>query len=321
MQKPDHPNVKMQTARQETHQPPLPTLDGIGPSRVFLPAGPWASYADFLTARFPAISRRDWLSRISQGKVLDAKGRHIRADEPYRHGSLLYYYRSLPGETPIPFTESIVYQDEWIVVADKPHFLPVIPSGRYLQETLLVRLKHRLNIDTLAPIHRIDRETAGLVIFSVQPKTRSHYQSLFHGRQVKKYYEAIAPYRPDMSLPALYRSRLVQKKDTFMQMQEVPGPPNAETEITLLESRNRLARYALTPLTGKKHQLRAQMASLGLPIQNDRIYPDLQPEESGIKSHEGAFANPLQLLAKAISFEDPITGQPRYFESTQQLGL
>lgn len=311
----------MQTARQETLQSVPPTVDGIGPSRVFLPAGPWTSYAEFLAARFPAISLKDWQWRISRQQVLDASGKPIPPDAPYRHGNVLYYYRELPTETPVPFTEILIYQDEWIVVADKPHFLPVIPSGRYLQETLLVRLKRRLNIDTLAPIHRIDRETAGLVVFSIRPETRSRYQTLFHDRLVEKQYEAIAPYLLDRPLPTLYQSRLAQKKNAFMQMEEIAGPPNAVTEIRLLESKGALGRYALTPLTGKKHQLRVQMASLGRPIKNDRIYPVLQPEETDAKSHEIAFANPLQLLAKAIAFEDPITGQKRYFESTQQLGL
>ncbi|NLC22989.1 MAG: pseudouridine synthase [Oxalobacter sp.] len=311
----------MQTPRQQTPQAAPPTRDGISPSRVFLPAGSWTSYEDFLAARFPAVSRTDWQSRIRQGKVLDASGRRIQPGQSYAHGNLLYYYRSLPAETLVPFTETVIYQDEWIVVADKPHFLPVIPSGRYLQETLLVRLKRRLNINTLSPIHRIDRETAGLVVFSVQPATRSRYQVLFHGRQVEKHYEAIAPHRPDIPLPSLYRSCLVQSGESFMQMKEVPGKPNAETTIRLLESKNALARYALQPLTGKKHQLRVQMMGMGLPILNDRIYPELQPEEADEKSRNDAFASPLQLLAKAIAFTDPVTGAQRYFESTQQLRL
>lgn len=311
----------MQTSRQQTPPAAPPTRDGVSPSRVFLPAGPWTSYEDFLAARFPAVSLNDWQSRIRQGQVLDASGKRIRPGQSYEHGNLLYYYRSLPAETPVPFTETVIYRDEWIVVADKPHFLPVIPSGRYLQETLLVRLKRRLNINTLSPIHRIDRETAGLVVFSVQPATRSCYQSLFHDRQVEKHYEAIAPHRPDIPLPSLYRSCLVQNPDAFMQMKEIPGKPNAETKIRLLESKNALARYALQPLTGKKHQLRAQMMAMGHPILNDRIYPELRPEKTNEKNRDDAYASPLQLLAKTIAFKDPVTGEQRHFESTQQLRL
>ncbi len=311
----------MPISRQQTPSAEPPTVNGIGPSRVFLPEGEWDTCEDFLAARFPAISLSEWQGRISEGRVLDEHGERITPRQPYRHGGLLYYYRTLPAETPIPFTETIIYQDKWIVVADKPHFLPVIPSGRYLQETLLVRLKRRLNQDTLSPIHRIDRETAGLVVFSVRPETRALYQTLFHSKSVEKRYEAIAPYRAGICLPRLCESRLVQNETAFMQMREIPGMPNAQTEIRLLESKNALARYALTPLTGKKHQLRAQMAGLGLPILNDRIYPHLLPEENDDESREEAYAHPLQLLAKSIGFTDPVTGQQRYFESSQQLRL
>ncbi|MDR0933547.1 MAG: pseudouridine synthase [Burkholderiaceae bacterium] len=308
-------------ARQQTPVIKPPTRNGVSPSRVFLPVGDWRTYEDFLAARIPAVSPEEWRQRVSQGEVMDATGKSLRPGQAYRHGSLLYYYRSLPPEVPIPFTETILYQDEWLVVADKPHFLPVIPSGRYLQETLLVRLKRRLNIETLSPIHRIDRETAGIVVFSVRPETRARYQTLFLEQQVQKRYEAIAPYRPDIRLPLLYQSRLVQGSESFMQMKTEEGLPNATTEIHLLESRGNLARYALKPLTGRKHQLRVQMASLGLPIRNDRIYPRLLPEEKDEKTRAEAFAAPLQLLAKTLSFEDPVTRQQRHFESRHQLTL
>lgn len=298
-----------------------PIKNGVSPSCVFLPEGQWSRCEDFLAERFPAISKDEWQKRMSEGNVLDAKAQIIRPGQPYQHGALLYYYRSLASEPALPFTETILYQDEWIVVADKPHFLPVIPSGRYLQETLLVRLKHRLNIETLSPIHRIDRETAGLVVFSIQAKTRGLYQELFRHKNVQKYYEAIAPWKPDIPLPSFRQSRLVQSNGSFMQMMETTGPTNATTHISLLETKKKLARYALTPLTGKKHQLRVHMAALGVPILNDRIYPNLLPEEKNEQTRSEAFANPLQLLAKTLSFKDPVTRQLRYFESQQQLKL
>jgi len=311
----------MHASRQPIPSAKPPTLNGVSPSCIFLPAGQWATCEDFLAERFPAISPEEWQQRILQKRVLDASGQSIRPGQPYRHGTLLYYYRSLPAETPVPFTETVIYQDEWIVVADKPHFLPVIPSGRYLQETLLVRLKRRLHIETLSPAHRIDRETAGLVVFTIKPETRAQYQERFRHRLVEKQYEAVAPYKPDIPLPAVRRSRLVQSETSFMKMEEADGAPNAETEIRLVSSHGALARYALKPLTGKKHQLRVQMAGLGIPILNDRIYPHLLPEEKDAENQAEIFARPLQLLAKRISFEDPITRQPRYFESRQQLRL
>lgn len=296
-------------------------IDGVSPSRVFLPKGAWPTCEDFLAERLPALTREEWQDCMAASKVLDANGCPLAPCQPCPESGLLYYYRSLPDERPIPLKETILYQDEWLVVADKPHFLPVIPTGRYLHETLLVRLKKRLNIDTLSPIHRIDRDTAGLVVFCIKPETRALYQALFRDRQVEKHYEAIAAYRPDLSLPSCYRSRLVPSERHFMQMKEIAGEANAETRIRLVESKDQLARYALQPLTGRKHQLRVQMAGLGIPILHDRIYPRLFPEEQAFAGEEKDFSRPLQLLAKTLSFTDPLTRQPRFFESRQQLRL
>ena len=188
---------------------------GVGPSCVGLPAGPWRTITDFLVEHFPAISRETWLARMASGHVVDEFGGLVTPERSYPGHLRVYYYRDVPGETLIPFTETVLFQDEHLVVADKPHFLPVTPSGNYLQETLLVRLKNRLDIDTLVPIHRIDRETAGLVMFSVQPAERDAYGSLFRQHEVKKHYEAIAPWRPDISFPLTCRSRIVQDEPFF----------------------------------------------------------------------------------------------------------
>ncbi len=279
-------------------------------------AGAWRTVLDFLVERFPAISRDVWLARMSVCAVSNEVGLCITAQTPFTPHQKIYYYRSVADEPHIPFAETIVFQDEHIVVADKPHFLPVVPAGRFVQETLLVRLKRKLGIDTLSPAHRIDRDTAGLVIFTVQPNARDAYQRLFRDRVVEKRYEAIAPAPPasaSHTFPRTRCSRLIES-DAFMQMHEAPGEPNAETRIELVETRGTLARYVLQPLTGQKHQLRAHMAALGIPIVNDRIYPNLLAEEA-----LDDFLKPLQLLAKEIAFVDPITGHSRRFSSLQRL--
>ena len=292
----------------------LPTRHGVGPSCIGLPAGSWATIADFLTERFPAISRQTWLERMQQGLMADEFGVVVTPERAYQGHIRIYYYRSLDAEPRIPFDEVVIYQDEHLVVADKPHFLPVTPSGHYLQETLLVRLKNRLGIDSLTPIHRIDRETAGLVLFSTQVADRNAYQGLFRQHSISKHYEAIAPWRDDLNLPLTRKSRIVEDQPFFRQ-REVPGEPNSETYVDVLEVQGSTARYALSPITGKKHQLRVHMNALGLPILNDRMYPpvDDTPDDD--------FNSPLQLLAKSIAFTDPVTGQARFFESGLSIGF
>ena len=310
----------LQADLTEASQPP--SRDGVGPSCVTTPPGPWLTVAEFLVQRFPGVTRDAWLGRLARGDVIDALGCTVSSQCPFEAHRKLFYYRNLPCEAPIPFKEVVLYRDEYIVVVDKPHFLPVIPSGRYLQETLLVRLKRSLGIDTLAPVHRIDRDTAGLVLFTLQPATRGAYHALFREHRVCKRYEAIAPWRPDLIWPLTRRSRLVQSADSFMQMTECEGTPNSETRIELLDTREGRARYGLHPLTGQKHQLRVHLAALGIPILNDRIYPHLTADSTGdAAATERQYREPLQLLAQSLAFTDPFTGAHRVFESEQRLHL
>ena len=290
----------------------LPTRNGIGPSCVGLPAGNWPTITDFLVERFPAITREVWLHRMARQLVADEFGGLVTPLRAYPGHMRIYDYRALDDEARIPFEETVLFQDAHLVVADKPHFLPVTPSGHYLQETLLVRLKNRLGIDTLTPIHRIDRETAGVVLFSTQVADRNAYQGLFRTHTITKHYEAIAPWRDDLKLPLTRTSRIVEDS-LFFRQREVPGAANSETRIDVIEVQGRTARYALSPVTGKKHQLRVHMNALCLPILNDRMYPP-RADTPG-----DDFDLPLQLLAKSIAFTDPVTGEVRRFESGLQL--
>jgi len=287
----------------------------VGASVVGLPAGPWTTLSDFLAHRFPAVSQAVWARRMAQGLVLDELGQPLTLDQPYQPHSRAYYYRELVDEPRIPFEEIVVYQDARLVVADKPHFLPVTPVGRFVQESLLVRLKRRLGIDTLAPVHRIDRETAGLVLFTVEPAHRGAYHALFSQREVTKLYEAIAPWRDDRELPSVYRSR-IEPDTQFFRQREVPGEPNSETHIELLEVRGALARYRLKPLSGKTHQLRVHMNALGRPLVGDLLYPEVV---HGPEHASEDYSRPLQLVARAVAFIDPVTGEPRQFESQRHL--
>ncbi|OBZ20694.1 pseudouridine synthase [Pseudomonas protegens] len=277
-------------------------------STLYLPPGSWATVLDCLCDHFKAISREQWLDRIARGRVLDGQGQPISLELAYREGLRIHYFREVPDEKVIPVEETILYADEHLVVADKPHFLPVTPAGEYVEQTLLRRLIRRLGNPHLVPLHRIDRHTAGLVLFSANPDSRSAYQALFPTRKIEKRYEAIAAALPQLNFPLLHKSRLVDG-EPFFRMQETQGPSNTETAIEVREKHGELWRYALYPVTGKKHQLRVHMNALGAAICNDPFYPEV------LKDIEDDYARPLKLLAQGLRFIDPLTGQEREFES------
>lgn len=290
--------------------------NGVSPSVVALPAGPWPTVLDFLTERLPAVSRAQWIQRLQAREVLHEDGLPVSEHEKFSHGQRLYYYRHLTQEPGLPEHEALLFEDDHLLVVDKPHFMPVTPTGRYVQQSLLVRLKRATACDGLSPIHRIDRETAGLVLLSKRPQERNAYQALFREKRVHKVYEAVATHQPGLGLPRVYRSRL--EEDTlFFRMREVAGVPNSETGVALLHAENGRALYGLRPVTGKRHQLRVHMMALGVPIEGDQFYPEVlrgpdEPED---------FARPLQLLAREIAFTDPVTGKPRRFVSQRLLSL
>ncbi len=293
---------------------PIPTRNGVGPSCVSLPAGPWLTVLDFLVERMPDISRQEWTERLQVRSVLNEQGEPIQAAQAFTPHTRIFYYRHVPNEAKLPFEASIVYEDERLLVADKPHFMPVTPAGRYVQQSLLVQLKNRTGCDELVPLHRIDRETAGLVLFGKRPNERDAYHALFRNQQIHKTYHAVAPYRAEMSWPKVHKSRLVNG-EPFFRMQEVPGLANSETRISLLRYEDASGLYQLEPVSGKRHQLRVHMMALGLPLLGDLFYPQVlrapdDPED---------FSQPLQLLAKRISFVDPMTGIEKAFESRLHL--
>ena len=302
-----------------------PDRDGVAASRVAVTPGPWGLLADFLAQRLDAD---DWPQRLARGEVLNADGQPLPPDAPCAPHTVVWYWRALPPEPRVPFELVVLHQDEHLVVVDKPHFLAVAPTGRYLQETALVRLKRQLGLPTLVPMHRLDRETAGVLLFTVNPATRNAYQALLRERRVHKVYEAVAPWREDLAerLPLTCHHRLEEPAgDGFMQMQVVPGEPNAHTRIELIRplplqaGQPPLAHFRLHPITGRRHQLRAQMNALGLPIVGDRIYPVLWPHPPADAAPD--YANPLQLLAREIAFEDPVSGEARCFQSQRVLDL
>lgn len=297
---------------------PLPVRQGVAPSRVYLPPGVWPTLLDFLLERFRHIPPEILCARLERGDIVDQDGAVQTLASPYRASRWLWYYREVPNEEPVPFELPVLYRDEYLVVADKPHFLASTPGGRYLRETALIRLRDQLGLPLLSPLHRLDRDTAGVLLFCVAPQYRGAYQALFQERKVQKEYEAIAPLRSDLDLPLVYRSRLEPRAGHFT-MQETPGVANSETHIELIggvPQGQGLGHYRLRPHTGRKHQLRVHMSALGIPICNDGFYPELQAY-----AEADDFARPLQLLARAIEFVDPYSDSVRRFESQRRLAF
>lgn len=294
----------------------IPTRNGVGASRVSLPSGPWPTVLDFLLERMPDISRDEWLQRFADQLVLDESAQPVAATQSYKPLTKVYYYRHIPNEPVLPEKARIVFEDEHLIVADKPHFMPVTPAGRYVQQSLLVQLKHLADNDDLVPLHRIDRETAGLVMFGKRLQDRDAYHALFRDKQMHKVYEAVAAYNPALQLPRLHTSRL-QPDTLFFRSQEVDGEPNSETRISLLKVEGARALYQLEPISGKRHQLRVHMMALGLPLEGDQFYPNVL---RGPDADED-FSHPLQLLAQRVSFTDPVTGEAREFHSAMRLSI
>lgn len=293
-----------------------PMINGVNASQVYLPklTEQPASLFHFLCDHFSHIPANEWQQRFDDQLIIDMQGNSLNLTSPFQQNTHIYYYRFLAHEIHVPFEEKILFENNDLMVVDKPHFLTISPTGQYVQETLLVRLKKTTNNPDLTPIHRLDRETAGIVLISKQPATRGLYQQMFAERQVQKIYHAIAPYNPDLIFPCAISLRM-EKGEPFYTMQVVEGDANSHTDIEILEHHQSWAKYQLKPLTGKQHQLRVHLNSLNIPIKNDPFYPIVTHKK------DDDFSKPLQLLAKRIEFIDPVTQQKMCFCSDHELTL
>lgn len=294
----------------------LPLIDGVSASKVFLPPDTSANTIfDYLCHHFPHIQPQEWQQRFSDGLIYAADGSKLGIEHVYTPNTHIFYYRFLAHEIHVPFEHEILFENEDLLVVDKPHFLTMTPTGQYVQETLLVRLKKQTGYAELTPIHRLDRETAGVVLFCKTPATRGIYQQLFAERKVEKTYHAIAAYRPELNFPQTLQLHL-EKGTPFYTMQVNPDKPqNTQTSIELLQHNQYFAKYCLKPKTGKQHQLRVHLNYLGIPILNDPFYPVIAHKA------EHDFSHPLQLLAKEIYFIDPVLQQEMSFSSRFELTL
>jgi tRNA pseudouridine32 synthase / 23S rRNA pseudouridine746 synthase len=284
-------------------QLPLPPRDGLGPARLRVRGGP---LGDELLTRFGS----EVAAKAIAGEVVDQHGVVLDPATVLPAGASVYLYRDLRDEVPVPFDIPVLYQDEDIVVVDKPHFLATMPRGRHVAQTALVRMRRELGLPELSPAHRLDRLTAGVLVFTARRELRGAYQTMFARGAVHKTYVAGAVANPHVALPRVVQSRIVKRR-SHLQAVEEPGEPNAET---LVESISPDGLHRLTPRTGRTHQLRVHMASLGMPIYGDPLYPNV------ISVPDDDFSQPLQLLAQRIEFQDPVSGALRRFVSSRRLG-
>ncbi|MER5389703.1 RluA family pseudouridine synthase [Saccharopolyspora sp. NPDC002686] len=290
----------------------LPQRHGVDPVRMRLPLdGQWRTVRDHLVDRIPKLAPERIEAMLREGLIVGVDG-PLGLDAPFVPGAFIWFHRDLPVETPVPFAIDVLHRDEHLLVVDKPHFLATTPRGGHVQETALVRLRRELDLPQLSPAHRLDRLTAGLVMFVITPQHRGAYQTLFHDRLVHKEYEAVAGFDPDLELPRTVRSR-IHKQRGVLAAEEVPGEPNSETRVELVDRRGDLGRYRLLPRTGRTHQLRVHLNGLGIPIVGDELYPVVRERAAD------DFGEPLQLLAKVLEFTDPISGERRRFESRRTL--
>lgn len=279
---------------------PLPVRDGLGPARLRLHGGPVAAE---LRDRFGAAAA----AKVAAGEVLTADGAVVDETTVLPAGAHIFWYRELPDEVPVPFDIPVLHRDDDLVVVDKPHFLATMPRGRHVAQTALVRLRRELGLPELSPAHRLDRLTAGVLLFTTRRELRGPYQTLFARGAVRKQYLARSSAPPTGEFPRLVRSRIVKRRGC-LQVCEEPGEPNAETLVEALDPPNSGC-YRLTPRTGRTHQLRVHLASLGLPIDGDPLYPRV------VEVAADDFSTPLCLLAHRLEFEDPFTGRRRCFVS------
>ncbi|WP_305094322.1 pseudouridine synthase [Prescottella sp. R16] len=308
---------------------PLPVRNGVGPTRLRVPtSGPWATIAEYVVSRFDHLDADDLLRRFDAGEIVGADGAPVGRGTPLGAHVFVWYYRDLPVEEPVPFHEEILHVDDDLVVVDKPHFLPTTPGGRYLQQSALVRLRVRLDNPDLTPIHRLDRATAGLVMFSARPATRGAYQSLFEKRRVTKVYEAVSalpdgwdPEAPTLAgrpVPVVYRNHIEARRGELRVVVDDTREPNSETSIAVhatgVSASGRAVLHTfLRPHTGRMHQLRVHLSALGIGILGDTWYPDLLPEMPDDHTL------PLQLLARELEFTDPLSGVARRFVTQRTL--
>ena len=234
---------------------------------------------DFLERRFTYHSRAEWLALLAEGRVL-LDGLPGSGLERLGVGSVIEYRCGDVPEPEVPRDIRIVHEDAEILVVDKPAGLPVHPAGRYYAHTLWSFLRERLP----AGVHfvsRLDRETSGLLLVAKDAACARRYQALLAcGGALKIYLAAVHGDFPDECVADGWLhadpESLIRKKRRFRREQSFgPGEQVAWTRFSCLARHGGLSLLRAELATGRTHQIRATLCSLGFPVVGDKIYgPD-----------------------------------------------
>ena len=315
-------------ARAKHPKTPLPPRDGLGASRVRHnepePITAFAFISRLVATqrhRHPDDDDAAVLRRFNEGLVVLIDGTPLKPSTPIAAGTDVFFYRHPAPEPPVPYEIETVFEDDNILVVNKPPFLATMPRAAHITETATVRLRRATGNEEITPAHRLDRMTSGLLLLTKRREIRGAYQELFARREVHKRYEAIAADN-GVTAPLVWRSHVEKLRGEIASREIASAEPNSET---LLRSVRRLApteeqrlqrihgvphplsRYVLEPVTGKTHQLRVHMCSAGVPILGDPVYPTVQAFD------DEDFTIPLRLTSTGLDFIDPLSGSPRSF--------
>ncbi|OYN92828.1 pseudouridylate synthase [Parenemella sanctibonifatiensis] len=298
---------------------PLPPRHGLQAAWLRTPdhgqPRPWPTMRAYLVERLGPAGPVEVDRMLAAEAFVWQDGSSVGAAEPVPPHQFVWFHRELREEPTVPGEVVVLHRDDRIVVVDKPPFLSSIPRGRHVTESVVVRLRHQLGLPELGPAHRLDRLTSGVLLLTTERRWRAPYQSMFERREPVKTYLALAGFRPELEWPRTVCSHIIKERGD-RQAHEIAGlSPNAETQLELVTRVGERGLYRLRPRTGRTHQLRVQLAGLGIPIQGDPLYPVEQ--EVDIDD----FSTPLQLLAESLSFIDPVDGRECEFRSPRQLPL